>query len=127
MAAADQFETYLAEVDPAMRPALDRLRAIVRGAHDGLDEQVKWNAPSFSHKGEDRVTLGLDNKGGLRIVLHRGARPRDTSTFVFADETGLARWPAPDRGVVTLRDDADIDAKSAQLAILVRNWIEATA
>ena len=120
-------ETYLATLDPIVRADVDALRALVRDGDPGLTEEIKWNAPSFAHKGQDRVTLGLNPRGGYRIVLHRGAKPLDAGGFVFADEARLAKWPAPDRGVITLKDQAEIDAKGAAITALIARWVEATA
>lgn len=122
----DAVETYLAALDPARRPALNRLRAIIRdAAGPDVTETIKWNAPNFAHRGEDRVTLNLGPKGSLRLILHRGAKVKDNDGFTFADPAGLAKWPAPDRGVVSLRDAADLDAKAEALADLVRRWVAA--
>ncbi|WP_419317828.1 DUF1801 domain-containing protein [Caulobacter sp. ErkDOM-E] len=126
MAKAQSVETYLAALDPPSRLAVDALRHLVVTAHPGLTEEIKWNAPSFAHDGQDRVTLGLDRKGGYRIVLHRGAKPLDASDFCFADDDKLAKWPAPDRGVVTLKDLAEINAGGAAISRLIARWVEAT-
>jgi hypothetical protein len=119
-------ETYLAALDPAVRDDVDRLRALVREGCPALSEEIKWNAPSFAHDGQDRVTLGLDRKGGYRIVLHRGAKVADTAGFSFVDDTGLATWPAPDRGVIALKDRARIDSVGPDLTRLIGLWIDAT-
>ena len=126
MAKAQSVETYLATLDPPTRLAVDTLRRLVITAHPGLTEEIKWNAPSFADDGEDRVTLGLNPKGGYRIVLHRGAKPLDTSDFRVADDDRLAWWPAPDRGVITLMDQAEIEAKGVAVSRLIARWIEAT-
>lgn len=124
--AGDSVESWRATVDPAARPALDRLRALVRDAA-GADvvETIKWNSPNFAQGGEDRVTLNLGPKGALRLILHRGAKVKDAAGFSFADPAGLARWPAPDRGVVSFRDAGELEAKAAALADLVHRWIAA--
>lgn len=119
-------ETYLAALDPAVRADVDRLRALVLQGCPALSEEIKWNAPSFAHAGQDRVTLGLDRKGGYRIVLHRGAKVADTAGFRFVDDTGLATWPAPDRGVVALRDRARIESAGPAITRLIGRWIDAT-
>ena len=119
-------EAYLAALDPAVRADVDRLRALVSAADPDLTEEIKWNAPSFAHEGQDRVTLGLDRKGGYRIVLHRGAKVLEGDGFSFVDDTGLATWPAPDRGVIALKDRARIDSASAGITRLIGRWIAAT-
>lgn len=120
-------DAWLAAQTPETRAAVERLRAIVSTAAPRLSEEIKWNAPSFADAGEDRVTLGLDRKGGVRLVLHRGAAVKDASGFIFEDPDRLAQWPSPDRGVIRFIDTPAIDARADALVLLVRRWIEATA
>lgn len=122
----DDVAVWLAAQDGPNRRGIDRLSALVRSVEAPWVETIKWNAPSFALKGEDRVTLGVERRGGWRLVLHRGAAVRGDG-FAFEDPAGLARWPSPDRGVVQLRDLAELDSRSTALVDLVRRWVEATA
>lgn len=85
---------------------------------------MKWNAPSFCYDGDDRVTLGLRPNGVLQIVFHRGAKVKDAAGFAFADDSGLLRMVAPDRGVVTLGEGV-LAANREALARLIARWMEA--
>lgn len=120
----NEIEAYLAELDPETREMIDRLRTIVASSHPALVERIKWNAPSFAVKDDDRITLGVERKGGVRVVLHRGAKPLPTESFLFEDVDRLAKWPAPDRGVVTFRKSGQIASSNEMLASLCRRWIE---
>ncbi len=120
-------EEYRRSLDGDTRAMIDRLRAIVASAHPGLVEGIKWNAPSFALADADRITLGVERSGGVRLVLHRGATPRSNAGFSFSDDEGLAKWPAPDRGVIVWRRLAEIERDAASLASLCRRWIAATA
>lgn len=122
----DTVESWLAALDPDNRATVDRLREIVQAAAPELTESIKWNAPSFADGDEDRVTLGVERKGGVRLVLHRGASVRDSTDFAFDDPDGVMRWPSPDRGVATFSARAAVQAKTAELERLVRRWVEAT-
>jgi hypothetical protein len=126
MKQAPSVENYLAALEPAVRADVDRLRTLVLAADPALTEEIKWNAPSFAHEGQDRVTLGLDRKGGYRIVLHRGAKVVGADGFSFIDDTSLASWPACDRGVIALKDRARIESASAEITRLIGRWIAAT-
>jgi hypothetical protein len=119
-------EAYLAGLETPDRDALDALRRIVAEAVPELSEEIKWNAPSFAHKGRDRVTLGIEPRGGYRIVMHRGAKMQDAATFRFTDPDRIAAWPAADRGVVRLQDAADIAGRAPALGALIARWIAAT-
>ncbi|MCH7860867.1 DUF1801 domain-containing protein [Sphingomonas sp. NPDC092331] len=125
--AAGSVPEFLDALDPAHRAAVEALRALVAEAAPGLVEELKWNAPSFRDAQDHKVTLGIDRKGGIRIVLHRGATAKAMPGFRFEDPAGLAQWPAPDRGVIQLRDADDVIAHGDALRDIVRRWVAATA
>ena len=123
---SDAVDAYLTGLEPSAREAVDALRAIVIDAAPELNERIKWNAPSFALGDEDRITLGLERKGGVRVVLHRGAKAKDSQDFAFDDPAKLAKWPASDRAVLTFTDAAEIEAKREALRDLFARWIAAT-
>lgn len=118
-------EDWRAACDTKELPAIDALRAIAKTAGPDLTESIKWNAPSFAQSDEDRITLGIERKGGVRAVLHRGAA-KSTDAFAFADTDKLARWPSPDRGVLTFADTDAVEARREPLIQLFKRWLEAT-
>jgi len=120
-------DAFLAGLDDDQRLVVNRLRATIAQAHPGLSERIKWNAPSFALNDDDRITLGLERKGGIRVVLHRGAKARDSSGFHFDDPEKLAQWPARDRGVVVFTTPDDVEARAAAFEDLCVRWLKATA
>jgi hypothetical protein len=119
-------EAWLAAQAPDIRSAVERLRVMVLDAGDGVTEHIKWNGPSFCIDGDDRITVGLAPKGGVRAILHRGVKVKDASGFVFPDDSGLIQWAAPDRGVVTFVDEAAIADSAKAFADICRRWLAAT-
>ena len=119
-------EAWLAAQTPAIRVAVERLRAIALDAADGVTEHIKWNGPSFCIDGDDRITVGLAPRGGVRAILHRGVKVKDATGFVFPDDSGLIQWAAPDRGVVAFADEAAVTAHAEVFADICRRWLEAT-
>lgn len=120
-------QDFLRGLDADTRPIVEQLRAIVASAAPSLSERIKWNAPSFALGDDDLITLGLERRGGVRLVLHRGAKPKDVSGFHFDDPAGLARWAAPDRGVLVFQSPDDVEARSELLRDLCRRWVQAVA
>ncbi|MBP7335526.1 DUF1801 domain-containing protein [Niveispirillum sp.] len=118
-------EAFLDDLSPQARQVAHGLRALIRAVHPGLTEQVKWNAPSFALDGQDLLTLGVQRDGTIRLVLHRGAKVKDNDGFHVDDPLKLAQWPAPDRGVVIVRDAAALAAMEVGLTDLVRRWVGA--
>jgi hypothetical protein len=126
-AAPAGIDAFRQGLDPATLATVDALRALIVAAHGGLVEEIKWNAPSFRDGDAHRLTLGLERRGGVRVVLHRGAKPKNAAGFAFADPDRIATWPAADRGVVVIRDAEAVAAKAAALQALFARWIEATS
>ena len=62
----------------------------------------------------------------MRAILHRGVKAKDAAGFVFADDSGLIQWAAPDRGVINFADEAAVAANAETFTALCRRWFEAT-
>jgi hypothetical protein len=116
-------EEFLADLQHPRADDVRRLRAAIMASNDELTEHVKWKAPSFCHRGVDRVTFRLFPADHLQMVFHRGATPQDTEGFEFGDDAGLLRWVAPDRAVLTLGDPAEVAAQQEAVVALVNRWV----
>ena len=113
---------------PRTRGAIEALRQLIATAEPGLVEGLKWNGPNYAlATGEDRITLGVQRNGDARLVLHRGAKPSEDGAFSFHDRSGLADWPSSDRGLIIVKDSAEVERQAHALAELVQQWIAATS
>lgn len=115
---------YLAALAPEQRQIVDMLRSLALNARIGVTEHIKWNAPSFCINGDDRITLGTDTKGRIRIILHRGAKPKDNKDFHFDAPADLVSWPAVDRGLITVESLAMLHAREQDVDDVLRRWME---
>ena len=120
---SDDVEGWLATLKHARKADVLAVRALVLRALPGVTEHVKWNAPSFCVDGDDRVTMKLQPGDVVQLVLHRGAKARPVKGFSFEDDSGLVRWVAADRGLVTI---SDLGRERRALAALVKRWLLAT-
>lgn len=118
--------TFLAASGHARLEEVLTLREALHAGIPGLDERIKWNAPSLGPDGTDRITFRLQPGDRVELVLHRGTSVRSMDGFAFDDADGLIAWAAPDRGVVVVRDSADLEARLPQIVDTCRRWIEAT-
>jgi hypothetical protein len=119
-------EGFLAALDPDRRAQVEAVRALVRDAGPGLVEGVKWNAPSWSHDGTDRITVNTMNKARqVMLVLHMGAaRPEDRSAPpVLDDPSGIVAWSSDIRGAIAFADLADVEAKAPAVQEILRRWL----
>lgn len=123
IAAAHEVDRYLDGLPPELAATLSGLRDGIRSvAPAGAVENIKWNGPNYALDDVDRVTVGTDPRGKVRIVMHRGVKIVDAEGFSFDDDTGLVRWAAADRGVITL-DPAEIDAHRDEIVALIERWL----
>lgn len=120
-------DRFMAELEHPLKPEIERVRAIILASGDHVTEHIKWNAPSFRYRGDDRVTFRLHPKGRLQLIFHRGVSVRDGDGFHFEDTSGLLTWLASDRGVVELHDMADVEASAGKLEHLVQRWMQLTS
>ncbi|HYH12630.1 MAG TPA: DUF1801 domain-containing protein [Thermomicrobiales bacterium] len=119
-------DRFMSELEHPLKPEIERIRSIILASGDHITEHIKWNAPSFCYRGEDRVTFRLHPKGRLQLIFHRGARVKDGDGFNFEDSSGLLTWLGTRRGVVSLRDMAEVEANSEMLKLLVQRWMRST-
>lgn len=112
-------DAFVAALDHPLEAKIEAVRAMILDSNDEITEQIKWNAPSFCYKGDDRVTMRLHPPRKLQSIFHRGAKVKNSNEFVFEDSSGLVKWAEADRGVVTLRDMDDVTTHRAALSELV--------
>jgi len=123
--APEDVETFLASLEHPFKQEILAIRQIILGADPGIAEGIKWNAPSFRIS-EYFATFQLRAKDGVQVILHLGAKTRDTSTsgIAIADPESLLEWLAKDRASAKFRDLKDIDARRAAFANVIRQWIK---
>jgi hypothetical protein len=114
----------LRDLEHPLKQEIEAVRQLILGASPAIREGIKWNAPSFRTT-DYFATFNLRTRDRVRLVLHTGAKVKDTATtgLKVADPAGLLEWLAKDRCLVTLNDGKDIRAKRAALQALLREWI----
>lgn len=115
---------FLRELDHPLKREIEAVRRIILGVSPEIREGLKWNAPSFRTT-DHFATFNLRARDCVRLILHTGAKVKATAKkgLKVADPAGLVEWLAKDRGLVTLRDGKDLQARKAALEALIREWI----
>ena len=115
-------DTFMAALEHPHTPAIERLRHLILAADPSIAEGIKWNAPSF-RTGGYFATTHLRAKDGIGLILHLGAKVRDTPGFAVEDPEGLLHWLAKDRAMLSFASAAELQARSAALTQILRQWI----
>jgi hypothetical protein len=121
-----EVDIYLDTLDHTRKAEVLALRDLILNAVPGLTETVKWNAPNYGRGDADRITMRLHPGNRLQLILHRGARAGADDLFRFEDPDKLISWAAPDRGVITIKDAADLATKAAAMSEIFRRWVAMT-
>jgi len=116
---------FLRELDHPLKQEVEEIRQLILGVSPEIHEGIKWNAPSFRTT-EHFATFNLRTKDRVRLILHTGAKTKDTATtgMTIADPSGLLEWLAKDRCLVTISDAKELQARRAALEAIVREWLQ---
>ena len=120
-----EVDAFMAKLKHPLKAEIETARRIILGASPKIGEAIKWNAPSFRTH-EFFATFHLRTLDRVQLVFHLGAKVRShaTADIVLADPSGLVKWLAKDRCLVTLGAGRDIDRHKAALEMIVREWIK---
>jgi hypothetical protein len=117
-------DAFMQGLDHPFKNEIETIRRTILAADPAIAEGIKWHVPSFRTT-EYFATLNLRAKAGIGVILHLGAKVRDTATtgLPIHDPEQLLTWLAKDRASVTFAGAADIDAKQPAFTALLQQWI----
>jgi hypothetical protein len=117
-------EKFLTDLEHPRADDIRRIRTGLLAGDAELGERIKWNAPSFGHDGDDRVTFRLQPGDRFEVVFHRGVHKRD-DPFTFDDPDHLITWATNDRGTTVVAVGMT-ENEETRLLTLVHRWLQAT-
>ncbi len=122
----DNVDLFLKELKHPLIKEINDIRFLILGADKNISEHIKWNAPSYCYKGEDRITFRFNKKDSIELIFHRGAKVKDSRNFVFEDRSELINWITKDRGTVIFQNRNDIAVKKKDFVKIVKRWMKET-
>lgn len=105
----------MAALDHPLKAEVELLREIIRSAHPGLSERIKWNAPSYFIQA-DLLTFNLHDKKVIRLVFHHPAIVEIASPLLQGDYK--------DRRLAFFESRAAVDMHRDELQRVVKELIE---
>lgn len=122
----EAIDTYLRAVPEPTRSALAELCRIIEASDERVRGEIKWNAPSYAID-DHFATTGVERSGGVRLVLHTGARRVGAPREVVVDDlAGLLDWKSVDRAVAVFASADDVREHEAALHTIISGWIGET-
>jgi uncharacterized protein YdhG (YjbR/CyaY superfamily) len=111
----DEVDDFMHRLDHPFKEEVGLLREIIKGVNKDIAEQIKWNAPSFSHKGESLVTFNLWEKKRIHLVFHNPVIAKVKSPLLEGDYEH--------RRMAYFADRQDIQEKQAVLEKALKDLI----
>jgi uncharacterized protein YdhG (YjbR/CyaY superfamily) len=66
-------EVWFNEYDNPMKPVVEKIREIILNADNRIDECIKWQAPTFTYKG-NIASFFPKSKKHASLMFHQGAQ-----------------------------------------------------
>ena len=119
---------FINQLNHPLEEVIEEVRKIVLSANKEITEHIKWNAPSFCYRNDDRITFRLNKNDCVQLVFHTGAKGKDTKDKgpLFQDQSHLLEWVADKRALLTFYDINEVKIKRDEIIEIVNLWLKAT-
>lgn len=112
----DKVDEFLRGLSHPLKAEVEAVRSIIKGVDRDVNEEVKWNAPSFNYKGQYLVTFNLRDTKRIHLVFHNPQIPKVKSELLEGEYV--------DRRMMYLADMRDIKKKKPMLEKILRDLIK---
>jgi uncharacterized protein YdhG (YjbR/CyaY superfamily) len=113
---AAQVNEFMEKLDHPFKAEVQMIREIIRHVNKDITEQIKWNAPSFSYKGEYLVTFNLWEKQKIHLVFH--------NPMISKVKSKLLEGNYDDRRMSYFADKNDIESKKSAFEKALKDLIK---
>jgi hypothetical protein len=119
---ANSVTEFMQTFEHPLKAEIEAVCALILNADPMIKEGIKWKAPSFCVQ-EYFATLRLRNTQAVQVILHLGAKVKQTPKVTIDDPRGLLEWLAKDRATVKFTDMQEIKTNGNAFQDIVRQWI----
>ena len=116
MDGTEQVNDFMDQLDHPFKAEVEMIREIIKKVNKDIAEQIKWNAPSFSCKGETLVTFNLWEKNRIHLVFH--------NPMISKVKSKLLEGDYDHRRMAYFADQHDIQAKRKDLERALKDLIQ---
>src|SRR5215510_8940068 len=115
MGRSKEVDAWFARYDNPMKDVVERIRTIVLAADARMDECIKWQAPTFTYKG-NLASFYPKSKDHASLMFHIGARiPGSFPRLEGAGDTSR---------IMKIGSIEEAEAARPELESIVRAWID---
>jgi uncharacterized protein YdhG (YjbR/CyaY superfamily) len=114
MRMASEVDQWFGHYENPHKELMLEIRAFMLAADSKLEECIKWQAPTFTYKG-NLATFNPRSKKHVSLMFHTGAKiPGEFPDLTKSGETAA---------FMTFADRVDFERKKTCLANLVKAWV----
>lgn len=113
---ASAVEKFMKNLDHPFKAEVEVVREIIKKVNKDIAEEIKWNAPSFSYKGEYLVTFNLWEKKRIHLVFH--------NPMISKIKSKLLEGDYEHRRMTYFADMKEIKAKKTDLEKVLKDLIK---
>jgi hypothetical protein len=106
---------YMAALNHSLKDGIEELRAVFHSM-PGLEEKIKWNAPSYSVSGIDLFTFNFHDPSVIRLVFHYAP--------VVEISSDILEGTYKDRRLVYLKSMDEVRQQAAEIKRIATLLIE---
>ena len=122
---SEAVSAYIAQLDEALGPIVEKLRQIVLSTDPEIAEEIKWNAPSFYYTGEMKP---FDPKEYRRHIIVMNLNKRILMVFPSGakidNSSGLLTGDYKDgRRLVDVKTMDDVKSITPALQSAIKDWL----
>ena len=108
-------DEYLEKKAHPLTKEIQRIREIILGVHEKMEETIKWSSPTFMYKG-NMASFFMNAKKHVSLMFHKGA--------FMDDKTGLLQGDGKEGRVAKFSGLEEIEERKKDLETVVLTWIE---
>ena len=112
----DKVDEFLRELSHPLKVEVEAVRSIIKGVNKDINEEIKWNAPSFNYNGEYLVTFNLRETKRIHLVFH--------NPMISKVKNELLEGDYDHRRMAYFSDKKDIQAKKPTLEKALKDLIK---
>ncbi len=108
---------FMEKLDHPLKAEIQAIRDVVKGVNQGVTEQIKWSAPSFSYSDKGYIaTFNLRDTKRVHLIFHNDSIAQVKSAILEGDYK--------DRRMTHFSDMSDVKSKRQALEAAVKDLIE---
>ncbi len=119
-------EEFFADQGGDRLKQINALREALLEVEPTLVETLKWNAPNYVYKDEDRITFRMMGESDkVSVIIHMGAKKKEDKKAppVISDTTGIVDWNSDIRGTITFDGMTEVKARTGDFKKVVKQWL----